>query len=349
MKLSYYILLISLGMFFSCKEPAKKIIPSASDYFKKTEDSIQTGGVKIYTIQTKKGDFKVWTKTIGNHPSIKLLLLNGGPGATHEYFECFESFLPAEGIELIYYDQLGCGNSDNPNDTALWDLQRYVDEVEQLRVQLKLDTDNFYLLGHSWGGILAMEYALQHQDKMKALIISNMMCNAVEYGNYADSVLARQMDPGVLKEIRNIEKKKDFSDPRYMELLIPHFYAQHICRIPLENWPEPMARSLNKINQSLYVTMQGPSEFGISGKLEKWNRKPDMKNISVPTLAVGAKYDTMDPEHMRWIAQNVQNGSFLFCPRGSHMCFWDDQQIYMSGLIRFLKETDQGKKKVTFN
>ena len=116
---------------------------------------VQTGGVKVLQIETPKGKFNIWTKRIGNNPKIKLLLLNGGPGATHEYFECFESFLPQEGIEFIYYDQLGCGNSDNPKDTSMWDLSRFVEEVEQVRTALNLTKDNFYLLGHSWGGILA--------------------------------------------------------------------------------------------------------------------------------------------------------------------------------------------------
>ncbi|MGZ3901212.1 MAG: proline iminopeptidase-family hydrolase [Bacteroidia bacterium] len=310
-------------------------------YFENASDSIKTGGVKMLTIQTIKGPHKIWTKRVGNNPKIKVLLLNGGPGCTHEYFECFESFLPKEGIEFIYYDQLGCGNSDNPNDTAMWDLARYVDEVEQVRAQLGLTKENFYLLGHSWGGIVAMEYALKHQDNLKGLIISNMMCNAIEYGQYADSVLSKQIEPAALKEIRSIEADQDFNNPRYMQLLIPEFYAKHICRIPLALWPEPMSRSLNKINQSLYVTMQGPSEFGISGKLEKWDRKPDIKNIKVPTLVIGAKFDTMDPEHMKWIAHNVKQGAYLYCPNGSHMCMWDDQQTYFKGLISFLKSDGQ--------
>jgi proline iminopeptidase len=133
-------------------------------------------------ITTPKGTFNVWTKSFGNNPKMKLLLLNGGPGATHEYFECMESFLPAEGIEIIYYDQLGCGNSDDPKDTTMWSLPRYVEEVEQVRQALNLTKDNFYLLGHSWGGILAAEYAFKYQDNLKGLIISNMMMSCPEYG-----------------------------------------------------------------------------------------------------------------------------------------------------------------------
>ncbi|WP_374504787.1 proline iminopeptidase-family hydrolase [Flavobacterium sp.] len=335
MKISTKIItVVILSFIVSCQ---KSTTENSSVYFEKTTDSIQNGGVKVIPITTSKGTFNVWTKRIGNNPKIKLLLLNGGPGATHEYFECFENFLPAEGIEFIYYDQLGCGNSDNPNDVALWDLGRYVEEVEQVRKALHLDASNFYLLGHSWGGILAMEYALKYQHNMKGLIISNMMSSCPEYGKYADEVLAKQMNPAVLAEIEKIEAAKDFSNPRYMELLLPNFYEKHILRFPAKDWPEPVNRSFAKMNNSLYVTMQGPSEFGISGKLEKWDRKADLKNITIPTLVIGAKHDTMDPKHMEEMSKLVQNGTYLFCPKGSHMDFYDDQKVYFGGLIPFLK------------
>lgn len=338
MKISTKIItVVILSFIVSCQ---KSTTENSSVYFEKTTDSIQNGGVKVIPITTSKGTFNVWTKRIGNNPKIKLLLLNGGPGATHEYFECFENFLPAEEIEFIYYDQLGCGNSDNPNDVAIWDLGRYVEEVEQVRKALHLDASNFYLLGHSWGGILAMEYALKYQHNMKGLIISNMMSSCPEYGKYADEVLAKQMDTKVLAELNQIEAAKDFSNPRYMELLIPNFYEKHILRFPAKDWPEPVNRSFGKMNQSLYVTMQGPSEFGISGKLEKWDRKADLKNITIPTLVIGAKYDTMDPKHMEEMSKLVQNGTYLFCPKGSHMDFYDDQKVYFGGLIPFLKKNN---------
>jgi proline iminopeptidase len=141
-----------------------------------------------------------------------------------------------------------------------------------------------------------------------------------------------------LDTIRQIEARKDFGNPKYMELLYPNFYEKHICRIPLAQWPEPLSRSLGKINQSLYVTMQGPSEFGISGKLEKWDRKADLPKLSVRTLTIGGKYDTMDPEHMKWMSGQVKNGIYLYCANGSHMSMYDDQETYMKGLVNFLKE-----------
>ncbi len=351
MKLSFPKVLTSLmilSLFSVSCQTNESQAPEETDnknYFLSSEEGVRTGGVKIIPIETPKGRFNVWTKRFGNNPRIRLLLLNGGPGATHEYFECLESYLPAEQIEFIYYDQLGCGNSDNPNDTAMWDLARYVEEVEQVRKALDLNKDNFYLLGHSWGGILAMEYALKYQDQLKGLIISNMMSSCPDYGKYADEVLAAQMDPKVLDSIRAIESRSDFANPRYMELLMPNFYAKHVCRLPMDKWPEPMTRSLGKINQSLYVTMQGPSEFGIAGKLEKWDRKADLSRLTIPVMTIGAKHDTMDPEHMKWMAGQVQNGTYLYCPNGSHMSMYDDQETCINGLIKFLKGVDAGKNK----
>ena len=349
-------LLLSTTLFISCNKPAPVDTNTATElatatvpagtlatYFATTEPGVQTGNVQVIPISTPKGKFNVWTKRFGNNPKIKVLLLNGGPGATHEYFECMENFLPKEGIEFIYYDQLGCGNSDNPKDTAMWSLPRYVEEVEQVRQALKLDNTNFYLLGHSWGGILAAEYAFKYQQNLKGLIISNMMMSCPAYGKYAAEVLAKQMKPEVLAEIRQIEARKDFQNPRYMALLEPNFYAQHLCRI-VPN-PEPVTRSLGKINQSLYVTMQGPSEFGISGKLTTWDRTADLPKLTVPVLSIGGKYDTMDPEHMRMIASKVQHGNALICSKGSHMSMYDDQQTYMTGLVRFLKSVDEGTLK----
>ena len=223
----------------------------------------------------------------------------------------------------------------------MWDLNRYVEEVEQVRQALQLDSSNFYLLGHSWGGILAMQYALKYQQHLKGLIISNMMSSCPDYGKYAEEVLSKQFDPKILDTIRQIEAKKDFSNPRYMELLMPNFYAKHICRIPLDKWPEPITRSFAKMNQSLYVTMQGPSEFGISGKLLLWDVKAELPKLTIATLTIGGAFDTMDPEHMKWMSTQVKNGRYLHCPNGSHMSMYDDQQVYMMGLVQFLQDVDK--------
>jgi proline iminopeptidase len=310
-------------------------------YHATTDSGLQTGGERMISIETPAGKYKVFTQRIGNNPKIKVLLLHGGPGGCHEFFKCFESFFPKEGIEFYYYDQLGSHYSDKPADTTLWRLPRFVEEVEQVRKALGLDSSNFYLLGHSWGGILGMEYALKYQRNLKGLIISNMMSSCPDYGKYAQAVLAPQFDPKVLDTIRQLEAKGDFSNPKYMGLLMPHFYKKHLCR--LEEWPASIDRAFAALNGTVYVQMQGPSEFGIAGNLAAWDAKERLKNITVPTLTIGGMHDTMDPEHMRWMSTQVQNGRSLICPNGSHCSMWDDQQTYFTGLINFIKDVDEGK------
>jgi proline iminopeptidase len=319
---------------------------SLREYFTPEAGGVDAAGVRLIPIRTPKGEFKVWTKRFGRNPRVKLLLLHGGPGATHDYFEALESFLAGEGIEFVYYDQLGSGNSDRPKDTSLWTTERFVDEVEQVRRALGLGKDNFYLLGHSWGGILATEYALAHQHNLKGLIISNAMMSIPDYNRYARDVLARQLDPAVLREILDLEATGRHGSARYMELLMPHFYARYVCRLP--EWPDAVTRTFAKLNKDVYVLMQGPSEFGASGRLARWDRKADLGRITVPTLVLAAAHDTMDPEQMRWVSTQVQHGSFLLCPRGSHMAMWDDQRTYATGLVRFLKEIDAGQTTVAF-
>ena len=307
-------------------------------------DDVFTGGVKMIDITTDKGDFKVWTKRIGNHPTIKVLLLHGGPGFTHEIYECFEGYFPQEGIQFYYYDQLGSYRSDQPDDKSLWDLPRFVEEVEQVRQALGLNKDNFYLFGQSWGGLLSMEYALKYQENLKGLIIANMMASIPEYQIYSDSVLAPQLDPEVLEEIMLYENKEDYGNPRYLELIVNNYYTKHILRIPVDEWPEPINRSFKHLNPDVYVTMQGPSEFGVKGDatLKYWDVKDRLKEITVPSLVIGAEYDTMDPKHMEWIANEVENGRYHHCPEGSHLCQFDDQESFFEGLIGFLKDVDSG-------
>jgi proline iminopeptidase len=294
-------------------------------------------------IQTTKGTFHVWTKRIGNHPTMKVLLLHGGPGATHEYLEAFDSYFPAAGIEYYYYDQLGSYYSDQPNDPELLEINCFVEEVEQVRKALRLDQENFYLYGQSWGGLLAMEYALKYQQQLKGVIISNMMSSIPKYNEYAHQALMPAMDQDVLAEILRIEAEGDIANPRYMELLVPHHYVHHLLRMPAEEWPEPVNRSFKHINSEVYVPMQGPSELGASGKLVEWDRSADLGRITKPTLVIGACYDTMDPAHMEWMASAMQHGRYLYCPNGSHMALYDDQQNYFRGLIQFIKDVDTGR------
>ena len=287
-------------------------------------------------ISTPRGTFRIWTKRVGNNPQLKVLLLHGGPGATDELYESFDIWFPGVGIEYYYYDQLGSFRSDQPDEPSLWDLDRFVDEVEQVRQALDLDASNFVLLGQSWGGLLAMEYAIHHQDHLKGLVISNMMSSARLYNAYATDVLMPAMDQTALAEIMRLESAGATDDPRYEQLLMAHHYVWHVCRMPLEEWPDPVVRSIAHINPAIYVPMQGPSELGLSGTLEDWDRSKDLAQIDVPTLVIGATHDTMDPAHMRWMSEQLPKGGYLHCPDGSHLAQFDDPEHYFPGLIDFL-------------
>src|SRR6266496_3675807 len=275
-------------------------------------DDVLSGCARMIPVSTPAGRHRVWVKRVGNNPDLRVLLLHGGPGATHEYLESCDSYLPAAGIEYYYYDQLGSGFSDQPEEPSLWEADRFVDEVEQVRRALGLGRDNFVLYGHSWGGILAIEYARQ--------------------------VLMPAMDQAALAEIISLEAKGEIENPRYMELLNAQHYVHHVLRMPVEDWPDPVQRGFAHINPAIYVSMQGPSELGISAdaKLAHWDRTSELASIEVPALVIGARHDTMDPAHMEMMAGRLPAGRYLYCPEGSHLAMYDDQQAYFAGLIEFL-------------
>jgi proline iminopeptidase len=332
------LLLLLLFCLVRCSQPVKG--PTLEEYFATQDSGVQSGNIRLVEITTPKGKFHVWTKRFGDNPRIKVLLLHGGPGGTHEFFECFENFLPKEGIEFIYYDQLESFYSDQPNDSSLWTPEHFVEEVEQVRQALGLDKENFYLLGHSWGGLLAMEYALKYQDHLKGLIISNMMASIPEYEKY-NGVLRSKMRKSLVDSLQAYEAKGKYDDPVYDSLMITEYYDQHLCRVA--PWPDPVVRGFKHLSKGIYVTMQGPSEFKTGGRLITWDRSKDLNKISVPTLTIGGEYDTMDPRYMEWMSKQVQHGSYVYCPQGSHCDMWDDQEHYFPGLIKFINDVDASK------
>ena len=338
MRRSAHILAAAL-LLASCREAATRQSATAdgSYYDNSSHPDAWSGGARKIAISTPKGPHQVWIKRVGNNPKLKLLLLTGGPGFSHGYLEVMDSFLPAEGVEYYHYDQLETGESDKPDDPDLWTVARYVDEVDQVRKAIGGTKDNFCLLGHSWGGILAMEYALAHQDQMKCLVISNMMASVPAYNDYAKKVLQPRMDQAVLRQVLDMEAAGKTEQPEYMGLLMPHWYEQHILRRPADQWPEPMTRDFPKMNRRFYVTMQGPSEMGASGRLEKWDRFADLKTIQVPTLVISGKYDTMDPAHMAAMAKQLPRGE-LAATNGGHMAMYDDQPAYFAKLTAFLRK-----------
>lgn len=292
---------------------------------------IRVAGIRM--IPVVAGKYKVWTKKIGSG-STKVLFLHGGPGFSHDYFEAFESFLPEAGIEMYYYDQLGCNNSDVPKDNSLWNLPRYLEEVEEVRQGLGLES--FVILGHSWGGMLAIEYALKHrhQGQLKAIIISNMVASI-------DSFLAcaakwkKTLSPELQKAVEQMESDEDWQNPEYERIMMEELYPKMLCRI--KPWPEPFTRAFRHANMEIYVQMQGHSEFVVTGNMKGWTAWDRLHEIKVKTLVLGAANDEMDPEDCKRMAELIPGGEVAICPEGSHMAFWDDQEVYFEHLLKFLR------------
>ena len=168
-----------------------------------------------------------------------------------------------------------------------------------------------------------------------------MMASVPAYNDYAERVLMPTMDQTALAEIKRLEADGETDDPSYEALLMEHHYVHHVLRRPLEEWPASVLESFDHINKDIYVPIQGPSELGASGKLLHWNRSEDLRRIEVPTLVMGAEHDTMDPAHLRWMAEQLPRGRYHHSPEGSHIALVDDHETYMSGLVDFLHELEK--------
>jgi proline iminopeptidase len=296
---------------------------------------VRQAGIRM--IPVVGGKYRVWTKRVGAG-GTKVLALHGGPGMTHEYLESLEDFLPGAGYELYYYDQLGCGNSDRPDDDSLWTVARYRTEVEEVRAGLGL-TD-FVLYGHSWGGMLVQEYAVTYPRHLKAAVISNMTASMKSYVAYLN-VLRKALPARLQAVMDKYEAEKKYDAPEYQAVLMNQLYRRHLCR--LDPWPEPIEMSFAHMNQRIYNLMQGPSEFVISGNYKDWDRWPDLHRISVPTLLIAARYGTMSVDDIKKMGRLIPNSRVAVCEDGSHLSLFDDQEAYFRHLLAFLKDVDAGK------
>ncbi len=286
----------------------------------------------IEYVQLDNG-YKVWTKRVGHGP-IKILTLHGGPGCSDEYIEAaFEKVFSPEEFEIIYYDQLGSFRSDQPDDLSLWTVERFREEVELVRRALNL-TD-FYLYGQSWGGMLAIEYALKYQRHLKGLILSNSPGSIASYEVYIQQLYS-ELPLEIQHQMQTYEENKEYTHPAYQKLLFDHFYSRHICR--LQPWPEGAASAFDHINLAVYHTMGGPSEMTILGNYRNWDRWDDLSKIKVPTLVISGRYDTINPADTLKIAALIPNATPKICENGSHLALYDDPDAYFKAIFAFLRK-----------
>jgi proline iminopeptidase len=281
---------------------------------------------------TLKNGYRLWVSKFGDGKE-KILVLHGGPGSDHSYLLDIKDHLDLGRFEVIFYDQLGCGKSDKPADNSLWTLDRYIEEVEEVRQSLNLSS--FILYGHSWGALLAIEYALKYPLYLKGLVISNMTASIKSYEYYINT-LRSKLPEEIQEKLKNFESQKNFKDPQYLELLFSYLYSKHLCRFP--QWPNTLIECFEKLNKDIYNTMQGPNEFVITGNLKSWDRWKDLKNIKCPCLVIGGKYDEMNLSDLALMTQLIPNSDLNICDHGSHLAFLDDPQSYYKALNSFLNK-----------
>ncbi|MRI35104.1 proline iminopeptidase [Endozoicomonas sp. OPT23] len=297
------------------------------------QEKLTASGVQWVTLDN---GYKVWTRRVGSGP-IKLLTLHGGPGCTHEYLECLENFLIPEGIEVIFYDQLGSWCSDQPDDESLWILDRFIEEIEQVRVAL--DLEDFYLYGHSCGGLWAIEYALKYQMNLKGLILGSITGSIQSYMAHINHI-REQLPQNIVERMKQYEEAGDLENEEYQTLLMEHLYHQHICR--LSEWPDPLNRAFDHMNNQVYNTMQGNNEFVFTGNLLGWDRWNELASIRVATLILAGRYDTMAPADQKQMQSIIPHSRLVICENGSHCSMWDDPTNYQQALVGFFRDVEKG-------
>jgi proline iminopeptidase len=257
---------------------------------------------------------KVWYRSSGDqHGATPLLCLHGGPGFTHNYLEPLEAL--ADQRRVIFYDQLGCGKSDRPGDPALWTVDRFVEELAQVRAALQLD--RLHLFGSSWGGMLAMQYVLDRKPDLESLILCGSPASMPRWSADCAELLAQQ--PGeVRKTIREHEASGFTACPEYQAAILG-FYREHVCR--LDPWPAGLERSFAEAGYDVYNTMNGPSEFTVIGTLKTWDVMDRLAEITVPTLLVGGRFDECRPEHLGDMYRRIPGSRLAIIENASHLCF----------------------------
>jgi proline iminopeptidase len=273
--------------------------------------------------------YKVVAYSFGTGPEV-VLCLNGGPGLPCDYLREAHSCLRDQGYRVVAFDQLGTGASDRPQDPALWTIGRYVEEVESVRTALGLG--KVHLLGHSWGGWLAIDYALTYPQALRSLILEDTDADMPHLITELER-LRSALGPETVAMMQRHEAEGTLDHPEYMAAITLLNY-RHVCR--LDEWPAPIQRSLGDWNMGPYGTMQGPNEFLYTGNLKDWNRVSDLPRITAPTLITVGQHDELTPACALRMKQGIAHAELHVFPNSSHMPFYEEPQAYYPVLLDFL-------------
>jgi len=274
---------------------------------------------------------RVWYRSVGEG-GVPLLCLHGGPGMTHDYLTPLEAL--GERRRVVFYDQLGSGGSDRPDDLSLWTIERFMDEVDAVRDALGLD--RIHLFGSSWGGMLAMQYVLDKPRRPVSLIMAGSPASAPAWNEFCQELLD-EMPAQERELIERLEAEDKMLEPEYEEAMMP-FYHRHVCRI--DPFPDFVMRSFENMSTTIYHYMAGPSEFRIIGTLKDWDIMDRLGEIRVPTLVTGGEYDECRPSHLRKVHAGIPGSRLEIIPNASHLSFAERPEVFLPVVDDFMAEVE---------
>lgn len=277
---------------------------------------------------------KVWYRVVGREKAgVPVLMVHGGPGAPHDYLEPLAAL--ADERPVIFYDQLGCGNSDRPDDTALWTTARFVEELAAVRAALGLE--ELHILGQSWGTMLAVEYMLAKKPRgVRSLVLTAPFLSAPLWIADQRAYLAA-MPAEVRQVVAEAEAKGDYESPAYQEAVMA-FYRKHLCL--LDPWPEPMQRTFEKMGVPVYLSMFGPSEFTATGSLKDTDLVDRLGEITVPALFTCGSQDEATPATTRLYQRALPGAELAVFADASHQHHLEKLDEYLAAVRGFLARTE---------
>ncbi|MEZ4671539.1 MAG: proline iminopeptidase-family hydrolase [Anaerolineae bacterium] len=279
--------------------------------------------------------YQTWYRIVGEKEEpgkLPLLTLHGGPGACHDYLESLDAMADS-GRRVIYYDQLGCGNSHiDVSKPEMWTVDLYVEEVDVVRQALGLE--RIHLIGQSWGGMLAMEYMIRQPKGVASVTIASSPASMIQWVEEANK-LRKQLPPEVEATLLKHEAAGTTTSEEYLAAM-QVFYDRHVCRV-VPN-PEYVQRSFAKLGQypEVYNTMNGPSEFHVIGTLKNWNVIPQLGKINAPTLVTSGKYDEATPVIAETVHKGIPGSEWVLFENSSHTAHAEEAERYMQVLGKFI-------------
>lgn len=271
---------------------------------------------------------RVWYRIVGTGDAVPLLILHGGPGVPHDYLEALEGL--ANERPIVFYDQLGCGKSDRPENTSLWRLERFVEEVSQVRQALQLN--HIHLFGHSWGTMLATDYALTHPPGLVSLILAGPILSNTRYLAELQR-LRRQLPTELQAALDHHEQAGTYDDEDYQAALAV-FYKKHLS--PIDPPLESSDRAAAGANGTIYQTMWGPSEFVVNGNLRGYERTDRLHELTLPILFTCGRQDLTTPEATSWYQSMLRTSEMVVFEASAHGPHDEERALYLQTVRHFL-------------